>query len=222
MFLVAWACRNRISATAMNQLLEALRRFFGMQTSAADATTVTHPAEWPKKISNASTSQGHVIGFDNFLLCPKEGCGACLDPTYIAKLAPNKKALGDSLCPRPVSLPTEAPPPEAPLADPTPCGHRLFKTGRAASKQKTTPHHAYPLAGLKQGLERLLLMPKIEELCETWRSKYTAEGKRQEWKDVHYDEHGWPEPVRDDNENDISPVMSDIMDGRLWEEAQYL
>lgn len=192
----------------------------------ADAAGVVQPAimlmtEWPlglKALLNA-TSQARTA-FDKYVICPKAECGG------VWKLDELK---GGTLCPRLLSQATESPraaldPESAHMEidrEEECCGERLFKTDRKQiDKDEVTnvPHQLFPYGGLVPALQSMLLRPGFETQCEQWRALYNAAGKRRAWENVKWDRNGWPEC----SALKPGPVMSDVVDGQMWEDYMFV
>jgi hypothetical protein len=240
LFLVAWCCRNRISETAMKQILAALAIFFRLLGVTVvpwdnrpppllkDAFVIPPSTPWPSAITGGM-AHAAVTHYDKYVICPEKDCGAVY--TLQDALTPVRQGR----CTRPVAVSVESPgihfafaarPPDASM-----CGEPLFKLDpkklNSRNDRSTTPLLMFPFAGLKRGLQNLVLRPGFEDLCEEWRGKYyNKDHKRKEWSDVTYDaETGWPNPVvrgEGAEQEDVSPAMSDVHQSEEWERYQHL
>ena len=247
-FLAAWTSRHRISETALTQLLVALKSFFPMLEGTVlvlrpDAAGVPQPAillmeKWPLSMKGVlrATSQAQTP-FDKYVLCPKPECGGVWkldDLQAIDKTGDAEAKASKGLCQRVLTQSTESPrviaspdvadgsePVRMEMDEPR-CGERLFKTTYQkkinTAEMNDIPHQLFPYGGLVPALQSMLLRPDFERQCEHWRALYNANHKRIAWEDVEWDEDGWPVCSAENP----GPVMSDVMDGQLWEDYMFV
>jgi hypothetical protein len=243
LFLVAWANRNRVSETAMENLFRTLARFFTwlrvkpqLPGAPADTPSVEQPVQWPSDLKHAGVSSCNVRkdNFTKYVMCPKDHCGA------LHKMA-NLLQPGDAVevgeapihithCDWRVSQRSEAPLIVEPEDEEDGsaggaglCGASLFKViPSLGTKAQPKPHLTYLYHGLESPLKILLRRKGFEEKCERWRNGYQGDWKagdlkRTAWADVRWDHNGRPIlPEEGDG-----PVVSDVHQAQLWEDYLY-